>query len=71
VFEYIRAIDQDVHSLDKYMMANGTPYGLCWLAPLLDVLGTETDWNPGGNGAMSDSDLLIVGRSAGANPASS
>jgi hypothetical protein len=59
VFEYIRAIAQDVHSMDKYMMANGTPYGLCWLAPMLDVLGTETDWNPGGKWQpMSDSDLL-------------
>jgi len=59
VFEYVRAIGQDVHSMDKYMMANGTPYGLCWLAPLLDVLGTETDWNPGGKWQpMSDSDLL-------------
>jgi len=59
VFEYVRAIGQDVHSMDKYMMANGTPYGLCWLAPLLDVLGTETDWNPGGKWQpMSDNDLL-------------
>jgi len=59
VFEYVRAIAQDVHSMDKYMMANGTPYGLCWLAPLLDVLGTETDWNPGGKWQpMSDGDLL-------------
>jgi len=59
VFEYIRAIAQDVHAMDKYMMANGTPYGLCWLVPMLDVLGTETDWNPGGKWQpMSDSDLL-------------
>jgi hypothetical protein len=59
VFEYVRAIGHDVHSMDRYMMANGTPYGLCWLAPLLDVLGTETDWNPGGKWQpMSDTDLL-------------
>ena len=30
------------------MMANGAPIRLCWLPPLLDVMGTETDWNPGG-----------------------
>ncbi|MBN1506538.1 MAG: hypothetical protein JW955_06820 [Sedimentisphaerales bacterium] len=59
VFEYVRAIARDIHSMDKYMMANSTPYGLCWLAPLLDVLGTETDWNPGGKWQpMSDVDLL-------------
>jgi len=59
VFEYARAIAQDVHAMDKLMMANSTPYRLCWLAPLLDVMGTETNWNPGGTWRpMSDSDLL-------------
>src|ERR1035441_9376653 len=32
--------------MGKLMMANSTPNSLCWLAPSLDVLGTETDWNP-------------------------
>ena len=41
------------------MMANATPDRLCWLAPLLDVLGTETDWNPRGKWRpMSDAELL-------------
>jgi hypothetical protein len=32
---------------------------LCWLAPLLDVMGTETDWNPEGTWRpTADSDLL-------------
>ncbi len=47
-FEYIRAIAADMHGTGKLMMANATPDRLCWLAPLLDVLGTETDWNPRG-----------------------
>ena len=59
VFEYIRAIARDVHHMDKLMMANSTPYRLCWLTPLLDVMGTETNWNPGRTWRpMSDSDLL-------------
>lgn len=59
-FEYIRAIAQDVHARDKLMMANSTPIRLCWLAPLLDVMGSETNWNPGGTWRpMSDSDLLF------------
>lgn len=59
VFEYARAIAQDIHAMDRYMMANGTPGGLCWLVPMLDVLGTETDWNPGGAWRpMSDAELL-------------
>jgi len=59
VFEYIRAMAQDVHGMNKLMMANSTPINLCWLAPLLDVMGTETDWNQGGTWRpMSDSELL-------------
>ena len=58
-FEYIRAIAGDVHAMNKLMMANSTPHNLCWLVPQLDVIGTETDWNPGGTWRpMSDSDML-------------
>jgi hypothetical protein len=58
-FEYVRAIARDIRAMDKLMMANATPIHLCWLAPLLDVMGTETDWNPGGTWRpMFDSDLL-------------
>jgi len=59
VFEYVRAIARDVHNMDKLMMANSTPIRICWLAPLLDVMGSETNWNPGRTWRpMSDSDLL-------------
>ena len=58
-FEYVQAIANDIHAMDKLMMANATPTHLCWLSPLLDVMGTETDWNPDGVWRpMSDSDLL-------------
>ena len=58
-FEYVRAIAGDVHAMGKLMMANSTPYHLCWLVPQLDVIGTETDWNPGGKWQpMSDRDML-------------
>ncbi|MHC4176936.1 MAG: hypothetical protein ACYSWU_05490, partial [Planctomycetota bacterium] len=65
VYEYVRAIARDVHGMDKLMMANSTPSRLCWLAPMLDVMGSETNWNPGGPSAaggrwrpMSDAELL-------------
>ena len=59
VFEYVRAIARDVRKMNKLMMANSTPIRLAWLAPLLDVMGTETDWNPGGRWQpMSDAELL-------------
>lgn len=58
-FEYVRGIADDVHAMGKLMMANGAPTRLCWLMPLLEVAGTETDWNPGGRWRpMSDADLL-------------
>jgi hypothetical protein len=58
-FEYVRGIARDIHADGKLMMANGAPGRLCWLPPLLEVMGTETDWNPGGQWRpMSDSELL-------------
>lgn len=46
--EYVRALAEDVHAMGKLMMANSTPSRLWFLAPNLDVMGTETDWNRGG-----------------------
>ncbi|MGQ9563187.1 MAG: hypothetical protein ACUVTH_06605 [Thermogutta sp.] len=69
VFEYVRAIAEDVHNMGKYMMANGTPGKLCWLAPLLDVMGTETNWNPNGRWQpMSDEELLFRRALCGKKP---
>ena len=58
-FEYVRALEKEMHGRGRYMMANSTPVSWCWLAPLLDVMGTETDWNHGGKWSpMSDEELL-------------
>jgi hypothetical protein len=58
-FEYIRAIAEDIHAMNKLMMANSTPHNLCWLMSQLDVIGTETDWHPNGTWRpMPDSDML-------------
>lgn len=58
-YEYVRAIAEDVHKMGKLMMANGTPGRLCWLAPWLEVLGTETNWNPRNKWTpMTDAELL-------------
>lgn len=69
VFDYVRAIAADVHRMGKAMMANSTPDRICWLAPLLDVMGTETDWNPGGSWRpMSGSELLYRRALCGPKP---
>jgi len=58
-FEYVRALEREMHNRGHYMMANSTPLSWFWLAPLLDVMGTETDWNRGGKwNPMPDEDLL-------------
>ena len=58
-FEYVRGIAKDVHAMNKLMMANGAPTRLCWLCPMLEVMGTETNWNWGGKWhPMSDSEML-------------
>ena len=69
VFEYIGAIADDIHGMGRFMMANSTPSRLCWLAPMLDVMGTETDWNPGGKWRpMSDDQLLYRRAICGPKP---
>lgn len=58
-FEYVRALQQAIHQRGHYMMANSTPHSWFWLAPLLDVMGTESNWNYGGQWRpMSDEELL-------------
>ncbi|NOY82321.1 MAG: hypothetical protein GXP31_15080 [Kiritimatiellaeota bacterium] len=68
-FEYVRALARDIHGMGKLMMANSTPSRLCWLAPWLDVMGTETNWNPGGKWRpMSDAELLYRRSLCGPKP---
>jgi hypothetical protein len=69
VFEYVRAIGRDVHGMGKLMMANSTPSRVCWLAPMLEVMGTETDWHRGGRWQpMSDAELLYRRAVCGPKP---
>ena len=71
-FEYIRGIETEIHAQGKLMMANGAPDRLCWLAPMLDVLGTETDWHPGGAGGRCPTrSCSIAGRCARASRSAS
>ena len=58
-FEYIRALEQEMHKRGHFMMANSTPNRWFWFASLLDVMGTETNWNRNNNWEpMSDEQLL-------------
>ncbi|MCK5803538.1 MAG: hypothetical protein KAI66_11930 [Lentisphaeria bacterium] len=67
--EYARALATDVHGMDKLMMANSTPSRLWFLAPYLDVMGTETNWNRGSTWRpMSIQDLLFRRAVCGPKP---
>lgn len=58
IFEYIRGIARTVHSAGKLTMANSTPDKFFWLSPMIDIPGTETNWNWGGQWRpMSDSEM--------------
>lgn len=48
VFEFTRWISEDLHQFGKLCFANSVPYRYAFLCPWLDVMGTETDWLPGG-----------------------
>ena len=69
IFEYVRKIAEDMREHDKLTFANSTPAQICWNVPWFDVLGTETDWNPGGRWSpMSDSAMLYRRALCGAKP---
>ena len=44
-YEYVRAIERDMHGMGRLMMANSTPHNIWYLVPLLDYMGTEHNWN--------------------------
>jgi hypothetical protein len=68
-FEYVRGIERDIHAMGKLMMANSTPSRLWWLAPFLDVMGTETNWKRGDQySPMARRDLLYRRTLCGPKP---
>ena len=48
VYELARFMRDDLRRRGKLLMANATPWRIHAFAPLLDVMGTETNWMPGG-----------------------
>ncbi|BDI32067.1 hypothetical protein CCAX7_41180 [Capsulimonas corticalis] len=48
VYDSTQALSQDLHRHGKLLMANSTPLRFHLFAPLLDVIGTETDMFPSG-----------------------
>src|SRR4029434_6947283 len=55
--------------LGALVFANGVPYNFSFLCPWLDIMGTETDWMPGGTYTpVSDPQLCLWRSMAGQKP---
>ncbi len=68
-YEYVREAWRKVRARGRRMMANGTPGRWWWLAPYLDVMGTETNWLRDGKWQPSPDSVLIYARAmCGAKP---
>ncbi len=69
IYEFTRWISTDVRRLGGLVFANGVPYRYGFLCGWLDVLGTETDWMPGGEYRPASHAQMALWRTlAGAKP---
>jgi hypothetical protein len=69
IYEFTRWISADVRRLGGLVFANGVPYRYGFLCGWLDVLGTETDWLPGGKYQPASHAQMALWRTlAGAKP---
>lgn len=62
-YELARVMRDELRKRGKLLMANATPWRIHAFAPLLDVMGTETNWMPGGRW-QPDSDEVFCMRRA-------
>ncbi|MBE6397429.1 MAG: hypothetical protein E7046_10535 [Lentisphaerae bacterium] len=68
-YEYVRGAWSRARAIGRRTMANGTPLAWWWLAPHLDVMGTEIDWGRnGGWTPWTDAALMYSRCLAGAKP---
>ena len=68
-YEYVRGVWRKARAVGRRTMANSTPRQWWWLAPHLDVMGTETDWHHNGKWRpMSDEEFMYMRALCGAKP---
>lgn len=69
VFEITKWVSEQMRKMNKLTFANGVPYRFAFLCALLDVMGTETDWNHNGKwNPPSDSTLSLWRSMSGSKP---
>ena len=62
VWEFAETMRSDLVQMNRLLMANGTPWRLHAFAPLLDVMGTETNWLPGGTWQADSDEVFLLRR---------
>ena len=68
-YEYVRNLSERLHPSGRRVMGNSTPIRWCWLAPYLDVMGFEIDWNKkAGWTPASDEQMLFHRALCGGKP---
>jgi hypothetical protein len=68
-YEYVRNLADRLHPQGRLVMGNSTPIRWCWLAPYLDVMGFEIDWNKkAGWKPASDEQMLFHRALCGGKP---
>ena len=68
-YEYVRNLAERLHPQGRLVMGNSTPIRWCWLAPYLDVMGFEIDWNKkAGWKPASDEQMLFHRALCGGKP---
>ncbi len=69
-YEYVRGVHDLCRAVGRLVMANGSPGRWWWLAPFIDVMGTETNWNTAKWGwrPLDDAKLSYVRSLCGAKP---
>lgn len=68
-FGFVRGFAEWLHARDKLLMANSIPYRFGFLCAWIDVMGTETNWMPGGQYRADDDAIMNLRRAlAGKRP---
>lgn len=68
-YEYVRNLSERLHPQGRLTMGNSTPIRWCWLAPYLDYMGYEIDWNKkAGWSPSSDEQMLFHRALCGGKP---
>jgi hypothetical protein len=62
VYEETEFMRNDLHRRGKLLMANATPWSIYAFSPLLDVMGTETNWLSGDKKWEPESDSIMCYR---------